>query len=193
MKRILLLAGWLVSGPLFGQAPNLGEAAEIARAEAAGREFRILQIPRRATALIPLRFLLQEAGLEDGSGSSLQAFDFADYSVLSGKEAALAYTPHRAPLFFWGTQLAETRETFRMAGTYQVMFGSAEQPELRVAATVEVSPFRYLNFGEEFLFFVAGCLVLGGILLAVIVWLHRRSPPAAASAKNSCSFASIRG
>jgi hypothetical protein len=176
MKRIALLASLLLSAPLFGQAPNLGEAVEIARAEAAGREFRILQIPRRSTALIPLRFLLQEVGPASGTSAALQEFDFADYAVLEGKEAALSYRPHRAPLFFWGTQLAESRETFRMAGTYQIAFGSTQHPEIRVAATVEVAPFRYLKFGEEFLFFVAGCLVLGAIMLAIIVWLHRRTP-----------------
>jgi hypothetical protein len=179
LPAVCILTVWSGATAL-AQAPDLAQAAEIARAQAGGAEYRILQIPKRATALIPLRFVLQEVERSEpgaaGRKSDLGRFDSAEYSVVSGQEAALAYAPSSKPLFFWGADLAETRETFRIAGTYQIAFRSTEDARLAVSTQVEVKPFRYLNFGEEFSFFVAGCLALGSFMVAIIVWLQRREP-----------------
>lgn len=183
-----------------GQAPNLSEAAELWRGQIHGVEARVLQIPRRAAALIPLRFLLQIQDSAPGmahehamaanhcthcapssapvgtapSSSILSRLDHAEFTARAGAEALLAYPPTRAFLRQWSENLIEVRETFRTPGTYRLFFASETDPHCQITIPVEVGAFGYLKFGEEFGFFVIGCGVLGSVLLGLILWLHRR-------------------
>jgi hypothetical protein len=200
LRSIACLLALLSAGSVVnGQAPDLSQAAELWRGSVEGRPMRVLQVPRRATALIPLRILLQELELHShapeatacagcaggvhepaaggGTGRLLDRYEHAAFMATAGAEATLSYNPKRLPVQFWGTDLAEVRETFRSPGTYQVTFGAAQEPSLRLAVPIEVQAFAYLPFGQEFGLFVLGCLLLAGLFLPIIVWLHRRMTP----------------
>ena len=202
-KLNVILVALALASTVQAQMPNLSDGAELWRGAIDSRELRVIQIPRQATALIPLRFFLEEvpaavarpghtfapdcpycqvAGGKEvlatvTSGGLLEQFDQADFAAIQGVEALRAYAPRRDVLRQWGNQLAEVRETFRTAGIYQLTFSASERRELKVNVPFEVGPFGYLSFGQESAFFVLGCLTLGALLIFFVKWLHRRMPP----------------
>ncbi|HSH96011.1 MAG TPA: hypothetical protein VK968_17830 [Roseimicrobium sp.] len=179
LRTILaFIAAWtLVVATATAQAPDPGEGREIWRGRLEGREFKVIQLPRNATALIPMRFLIEETGSPASALALLNQIDAVDVRVLKGREAALSYAPRRLPIQMWEERLAEVRETFRTPGTYELELVSASTPGLKLRLPVVVDGFGYLGFGEEFGFFVLGCLVLGAVFLFIITRLHRRMPP----------------
>jgi len=202
-KLTVIFCALALASTVQAQMPNLHDGAELWRGAIDGREVRVIQIPRQATALIPLRFFLEEVPAKFArlghtfapdcphcqpaggkgisatitSGGLLEQFDQADFAAIKGAEALRAYTPRRDVLRQWGNQIAEVRETFRTAGLYQLTFSASERRELKIKVPFEVRPFGYLSFGQESAFFVLGCLMLGAVLIFFVKWLHRRMPP----------------
>jgi hypothetical protein len=190
------------------QVPNLAEGVELWRGRLEDRDLRLWQIPRKATALVPLRFVLEEVSTSGTGGHPghahptdcpdcrsaaagtapaasegiLDRLEFAEIRASGGKEALLAYPPTRHALHLWGDRLAEVREILRTPGTYRLTFASDRDSRLRVSVPIRVGSTGYLNFGLEFGWFVVGCLTLGLILIAVVIRLGRRLAAPAAPA-----------
>lgn len=194
-----LLILFLATSSAAAQAPNLSEARELWSGQIDHQQLRLLQVPRNATALIPLRFVLEEvsapsepahlhssngeecpacrAGANRASRSNprlLDRIDRVEITAVEGPEARLSYVPRTTILHQWSDNVAEVRETFRTPGKYQLAFSSLDQSEINLAILIEVGPYRYIEFGQEFGFFVAGCILLGLVLAGIVYWLHQR-------------------
>jgi hypothetical protein len=172
---MLLLIGVILGAVnpfLLGQAPDLSQGKEIWRGEVEGKRIRVVQMPRRAAALIPLRLIV----VEEAAGGGVEVIErVASMQIrpVEGAEALLAYRPSAHPVRFWRSDQFEVRETFRSAGTYEIR-AVAEDGRQLFSVPIVVSGNRNLQFGEEFGFFVLGCLMLGAVLISILFWLGRR-------------------
>jgi hypothetical protein len=196
---LVLLAGLAAAR---AQQPDPKEGLQLWQGHFGGKSYRVLQIPKQATALIPLRFLVEEVEAPTNAHAAtgpvcphcnpgatnlasvvlpkptapaeVVALDAAEFKAVGGIEATRSYLPRRDHLQYWRETLGEVRETFRAPGAYQLTLYAGDQPERQVVIRFDVKAYEYIGFGEEFGLFVAGCIGLGLFLLAVVKWLHHR-------------------
>jgi len=170
----VLLAGLLAYG-VGAQEPNLKESTEVWRGERAGSILRVWHLPKRPSTLIPQRFGLEEISTSNPLERTFQHFDRFEIRAVDGIDALHTYAARNAALVHWSDVMNEGRETFRAPGTYEVRFIASEYPDLEIRFPLTVTRHQAMSFPMEISLFISGCIVLGLILIACVLWLHRRA------------------
>ncbi len=152
------------------QMPDLSRGRELWHGRIRGVECRLVQIPRQAMVLVPLRLCLEAQGPEPAV--LLSELKEVEVRAAAGSKAEYACAPRRVPFYQWGTSILECRLDFRMAGAYVARLPLGESGEMALEMPIEVAPVRYLPFGEEFLLFGTGVLGLGVFLW--LLWMRLR-------------------
>ncbi len=172
-----------------GQMPNLSEAGELWRGEVDGVTLRVWHIPRRPATLLSIRFGIEEISTPSTTSTTSSAqspsiahssgfvehLDRVEITAVDGVEAIRSYSPRTDRLVHWHSSLSEARETFRAPGVYRIRFFSSQGKTSDLDVELPIQRHSYLGFGLEMAAFIGGCIVLGAILIAIVLYLHRRS------------------
>lgn len=167
----LMLAS--LGSSIYAQAPDVSRGKVLAEFEVSGEKVRLIQIPRAPIILMPVRFCLVSSEESKIILSSL--IESVRIVAKPGSASERVFSPVNHEINEWSANLLEFRQTFDFAGDYTVDLKIKEKTSVAsVRVPIVILPYQSLAFDREMGLFILGCMVIGGFLFALWLFLRRK-------------------